>query len=48
MAEVDKVRKRIDQSLAANRIASIATPIQVMSREGDYLQASSAQYSTKG
>jgi hypothetical protein len=38
MAEVDKVRARIDMDVAAARIAGIATPILVMGREGDHLQ----------
>ncbi len=38
MAEVDKVRARIDPSIAAGRIAGIKTPILVMGREGDHLQ----------
>ena len=38
MAEVDKVRRRIDLSVAAARIAGINTPILVMGRERDHLQ----------
>lgn len=38
MAEVDKVRRRIDPELAAARIATIDTPILVMGRDGDHLQ----------
>jgi dipeptidyl aminopeptidase/acylaminoacyl peptidase len=38
MAEVAKVRRRIDMDLAKARIASIDTPILVMGREGDHLQ----------
>lgn len=38
MAEVDKVRARIDMDIARERIASIATPILVMGREDDHLQ----------
>ena len=38
MAEVGKVRARIDLSLAAARIAGIKTPILVMGRERDHLQ----------
>lgn len=38
MAEVGKVRARIDLSLAAARIARIKTPILVMGREHDHLQ----------
>lgn len=38
MAEVEKVRARIDQNIAAARIAGIQTPILVMGREGDHLQ----------
>jgi dienelactone hydrolase len=38
MAEVAKVRARIDQTVAEDRIASIATPILVMGREDDHLQ----------
>ena len=38
MAEVGKVRARIDSSVAATRIAGIRTPILVMGREGDHLQ----------
>jgi len=38
MAEVDKVRRRIDMDIAAKRIATIDTPILVMGREEDHLQ----------
>jgi dipeptidyl aminopeptidase/acylaminoacyl peptidase len=38
MAEVDKVRRRIDMDVARARVASIDTPILVMGREGDHLQ----------
>ena len=38
MAEVEKVRARIDPSIAAARIAGIKTPILVMGRESDHLQ----------
>lgn len=38
MAETDKVRRRIDRSIADPRIAGIATPILVMGREDDHLQ----------
>ncbi len=38
MAEVGKVRARIDMDIARERIASIATPILVMGREDDHLQ----------
>jgi len=38
MAEVDKVRRRIDRDVAAARIATIDTPILVMGRERDHLQ----------
>lgn len=38
MAEVEKVRARIDLQLAATRIASIRTPILVMGRDNDHLQ----------
>ncbi|MDH3229727.1 MAG: alpha/beta hydrolase fold domain-containing protein [Alphaproteobacteria bacterium] len=38
MAELDKVRRRIDLGVAAARIAGIETPILVMGREGDHLQ----------
>jgi dipeptidyl aminopeptidase/acylaminoacyl peptidase len=38
MAEVDKVRARIDDEVARSRIAPIATPILVMGREHDHLQ----------
>lgn len=38
MAEVDKVRHRIDLGVAAARIAGIETPILVMGRDGDHLQ----------
>lgn len=38
MAEVDKVRRRIDLDVAGARIAGIETPILVMGREGDHLQ----------
>lgn len=38
MAEVDKVRRRIDMDIAKARIATIDTPILVMGREGDHLQ----------
>jgi dienelactone hydrolase len=38
MAEVDKVKARIDTALATERIASIETPILVMGRDDDHLQ----------
>lgn len=38
MAEVDKVRRRIDIEVASARIATIDTPILVMGREDDHLQ----------
>lgn len=38
MAEVAKVRARIDEAVARERIASIDTPILVMGRENDHLQ----------
>lgn len=38
MVEVEKVRRRIDTAVAAERIASIRTPILVMGRETDHLQ----------
>ena len=38
MAEVDKVKARIDTALARERIAGIQTPILVMGREEDHLQ----------
>ena len=38
MAEVEKVRARIDMDIAASRIAGIKTPILVMGRQDDHLQ----------
>ena len=38
MAEVEKVRQRVDLELAGKRIRSIDTPILVMGRETDHLQ----------
>jgi len=38
MAEVEKVRRRIDMDLAKKRIETIDTPILVMGREEDHLQ----------
>ena len=38
MAEVDKVRSRIDMDVATARIATIDTPILVMGRRDDHLQ----------
>ena len=38
MAEVDKVRRRIDMDVAKARIASIQTPFLVMGRDEDHLQ----------
>jgi dienelactone hydrolase len=38
MAEVDKVRARIDMDIASARIAPIDTPILVMGRDSDHLQ----------
>lgn len=38
MSEVEKVLSRIDTAVAAERIASIDTPILVMGRETDHLQ----------
>jgi dipeptidyl aminopeptidase/acylaminoacyl peptidase len=38
MAEVDKVRRRIDKDIAAARISTIDTPILVMGRKDDHLQ----------
>ena len=38
MVETDKVRRRIDDAVAAARIAPIATPLLVMGRDDDHLQ----------
>jgi dipeptidyl aminopeptidase/acylaminoacyl peptidase len=38
MSEVDKVRRRIDAKIAAERISTIDTPILVMGRDKDHLQ----------
>lgn len=38
MAEVEKVRRRIDRKIADARIAGIDTPMLVMGRESDHLQ----------
>jgi dipeptidyl aminopeptidase/acylaminoacyl peptidase len=38
MAEVEKVRRRIDMDVAQARIATIGTPILVMGRDEDHLQ----------
>ncbi|NNE89777.1 MAG: prolyl oligopeptidase family serine peptidase [Silicimonas sp.] len=38
MAEVDKVRRRIDMEVAGKRIAAIRTPLLVMGRDEDHLQ----------
>lgn len=38
MAEVDKVRRRIDHETAARRIAGIETPLLIMGRDDDHLQ----------
>jgi len=38
MAEVDKVRRRIDMEVARSRIEGIDTPILVMGRDDDHLQ----------
>jgi len=38
MAEVDKVRRRIDMNLAKARIDTIKTPILIMGRDEDHLQ----------
>jgi dienelactone hydrolase len=38
MAEVEKVRRRIDMEVAASRIATIETPILIMGRKHDHLQ----------
>ncbi len=38
MTEIEKVRRRIDRDIAADRIAGIETPILVMGRETDELQ----------
>lgn len=38
MVEVEKVRRRIDAAVAAERIATIQTPLLVMGRETDHLQ----------
>jgi hypothetical protein len=38
MAEVEKVRSRIDMDIARARVAGIQTPILVMGRETDHLQ----------
>jgi len=38
MAEVDKVRQRIEMDIASARIATIDTPILVMGRDSDHLQ----------
>lgn len=38
MTDVDKVRARIDATVASDRVATIETPILVMGRESDHLQ----------
>ncbi len=38
MAEVDKVRRRIDHETAAQRIAGVETPLLIMGRDDDHLQ----------
>ena len=38
MAEVEKVRRRIDMDVASERIATIDTPMLVMGRDEDHLQ----------
>jgi dipeptidyl aminopeptidase/acylaminoacyl peptidase len=38
MAEVEKVRRRIDMDIAAARVATIDTPMLVMGRDEDHLQ----------
>jgi dipeptidyl aminopeptidase/acylaminoacyl peptidase len=38
MAEVEKVRRRIDKDIAAKRIATIDTPFLIMGRDEDHLQ----------
>ncbi len=38
MAEVEKVRRRIDMEVASMRISTIRTPFLVMGRDGDHLQ----------
>ena len=38
MAEVEKVRKRIDMDIARERIEGIKTPVLVMGRDEDHLQ----------
>jgi dienelactone hydrolase len=38
MAEVEKVRRRIDMDIAAKRIATIGTPFLIMGRDEDHLQ----------
>ena len=38
MAEVEKVRKRIDMVIAKERIEGITTPVLVMGRDEDHLQ----------
>jgi hypothetical protein len=38
MTEVDKVRRRIDTKLAAQRISTIDTPMLIMGRKSDHLQ----------
>ena len=38
MAEVEKVRRRIDMDIAQERVASIQTPFLVMGRDEDHLQ----------
>ena len=38
MAEVDKVRRRIDMETASRRISTIRTPFLVMGRDDDHLQ----------
>ena len=38
MAEVDKVRRRIDMETASQRISTIRTPFLVMGRDDDHLQ----------
>ncbi len=38
MAEVDKVKRRIDRDIADARIAGIETPLLIMGRDDDHLQ----------
>ena len=38
MSDTDKVRRRIDEDIARDRINSIETPFLIMGRDGDHLQ----------